>query len=202
MNFTLLFSFIATGDCNCIDNLPEFRDQGKRSPSLSLDEVQIVIPAYRISCKGVITQWGLSTEKRGRHSIELQVWRETKSDMYLKVGGNWFDQRPAKRQKLMYLTPHPNDSIPVEPGDFIGLYARNSPRIKDNYQIQYESSSEVEMLYLSASSQQPQVVDPTQTRSQNKALLLHVNICKYIFNEIRLSMHLTIVVSYQKLSGC
>lgn len=179
MTFTLLFSIIATGNCDCIDNLPEFRDQGKRSPALSLDAVQIVIPAYRISCKGVITQWGLSTEKRGGHLIELQVWRETESNMYRKVGGNLFDQRPAKRQKLMYLTPHPNDSISVEIGDFIGLYALHTPDIKDNYKIQYESSSDVQMLYLPASSPQPDFVDPTLTSSQDKALLLHVSVCKY-----------------------
>lgn len=179
MTFTLLFSMIATGNCDCIDNLPEFRDQGKRSPALSVNAVQIVIPAYRISCKGVITQWGLSTEKRGGHLIELQVWRETESNIYRKVGGNRFNQRPAKRQKLMYLTPHPNDSISVEPGDFIGLYALHTPGIRDNYEIQYESSSDVQMLYLKASSPQLDLVDPTLTRSQDKALLLHVAVCKY-----------------------
>lgn len=149
------------------------------SPALSMDAVQIVIPAYRISCKGVIEQWGLSTEKRGEHSIELQVWRETESNTYRKVGGNQFDQRPVKGQKLMYLTPNPNDLISVEPGDFIGLYTTHNPTIRDNYMIQYESSSEVQMLYLQPSLSPPDLVDPTFTRSQDKALLVYVDVCKY-----------------------
>ena len=158
-----------------------FRDQGKMSPALSMNEVQAVIPAYRISCWGVIVQWGVSTERRGGHLIELQVWRETGDNtyMYRKVGGNWFNQGPVKGQKLIYLTPNSSQLISVQPGDIIGLYVVNNPAADDNYKIQYETSSEVQMFYIASTSAGHEIIDPALTRSLDVALLLHLEICKF-----------------------
>lgn len=188
-NFHSLISVIASCNGECIENLPELRDQGKMSPAFSLNEAQVVIPAYRISCLGVIVQWGMYTEKRGGHLIELQVWREAESNTYRKVGGNWFNQAPTKGEKLLYFTPDPSVLISVEPGDFIGLYILHNPGINDNYKIQYESSSDVQMLYMPASSPQPDNIDPALTDSWDIALLLHVEVCKFPITAFYMNQH-------------
>lgn len=162
----------------CIEGLPQFRDQGPRSSALSLDDKQAIIPTYKFSCRGTITQWGVSTEKRGSHLIELQVWRHTLPNVYHKVGSNRFNQGPKKMQKLMYLTPDPRDQINVEPGDVIGLYVSNDPDIDDNYKIQYEPSSSVRMLYFSSHSAATNIASTALTQSLDVALLLHVEVCK------------------------
>ena len=117
------------------------------SNAISLNRIQALIPAYRFSCRGIIVQWGVSTEKGGGHLIELQVWRKT-FYAYKKIGGNRFTEAPKKGQKLLYLTPEPEDRIEVEPGDFIGMHASNNPSTENNYKIQYESSSEVRLFYI------------------------------------------------------
>ena len=172
-----IYYYIGSCDGKCIENLPVFRDQGKNSPSWSLDSTQVVIPAYRISCTGEIVQWGVATERRGGHLIELQVWRETASNQYIKIGGNLFNNGPKKGEKLIYFTPNSSEQISVKPGDFLGVYSSHNPGISDNYKIQYHSSSNVQMLLLE-NSPVLDLINPMIMNTEDAALLLHVNICK------------------------
>ena len=121
--------------------LPNFADQGDHSPAL-LVGIQALVPAYQFSCYGKVTKWGIATERKGKHSINLQVWRPTiryGSDVYLLVGTNNFDIEPPMEQKLFYITPPAISQIAVQPGDIIGFHLENNVSIDDNFSIQYKS---------------------------------------------------------------
>ena len=124
----------------CIQNLPSFVDQGTHSPSL-LVGIQALVPMYQFSCHGKVTRWGIATERQGKHSIGLQVWRATSrygSYVYSLVGMNKFDVQPSKIQGLYYITPPAMDQITVQPGDMIGFYLQNNVTIEDDFTIQYK----------------------------------------------------------------
>ena len=149
------------------------------SDAIALNRIQALIPAYRFSCRGIIVQWGVSTEKMGGHLIELQVWRKT-SYAYRKVGGNRFTEAPKKGQKLMYLTPDPEDRIKVEPGDFIGVFASNNLSTENSYRIQYESSSEVTVFYAYSKYAMNSIhTQEINTLSLAVAPILHVEVGKF-----------------------
>ena len=124
----------------CIQNLPKFVDQGEHSPGL-LVGIQVLIPTYQFSCYGKVTRWGIATERQGRHSIYLQVWRITNRHygfpVYSLVGANKFDIEPSKPQILYYISPPTMDQIIVQPGDVIGFYLQNNSSIEDDFTIQY-----------------------------------------------------------------
>ncbi len=120
-----------------MDNLPEFRDQGMHSRTLLLG-IQALIPEYHFTCHGRITRWGIATEKRGGHRIDLQVWRplDQTEGSYALIGANSFTVQPEKGQKLLYLTPNATELINVQPGDVVGLFMEDNVQIDDGYLVQ------------------------------------------------------------------
>lgn len=117
--------------------LPEFKDQGPRSPAL-LVGIQAIVPAYTITCNGTLTRWGVSTEKRGQHDIHLQVWRPSEGyRAYSLVGVNTFNVKPTKGQKAFLLTPRRRHRIMVQVGDILGFHLENNKTIRDDFSIQY-----------------------------------------------------------------
>lgn len=127
---------------HCVDNLPTFEDQGRHSRSLLLG-IQALIPKYQFTCKGRVINWGLATEKRGRHRVDLQVWRpvEEADGSYDLIGANSFDVQPEKGQKLILLTPTAAEQIQVQAGDVLGLFIENNLSIGDDYLIQVASNT-------------------------------------------------------------
>lgn len=124
----------------CAQNLPNFVDQGEYSPGL-LVGIQALVPTYQFSCHGRVTRWGIATERQGKHSIYLQVWRTTERHhefpAYALIGANKFDIEPPKSRILYYISPPTMDQITVQPGDVIGFYLQNNASIEDDFTIQY-----------------------------------------------------------------
>ena len=127
---------------SCVQNLPELRDQGKHSPSL-LVGIQALVPAYHFTCSGKIKEWRLSTEKRGQHRVDLQVWRPVEGTLgaYNLVGYNSFNVQPEAGEKLLVLPVNSDDEIEAQPGDVLGFYMENDATITDEYAIQYVSNA-------------------------------------------------------------
>ena len=157
------FSLNTAMQLGCIESLPNFIDQGDRSPRL-LVGIQALVPAYQFSCHGKVTRWGIATVRQGKNSISLQVWRPTTrhgSDVYSLVGSNNFDVEPLINQKLLYITPPTMDQITVQPGDMIGLYLQNNVSIEDRFSIQYKPFTNNVTVHYVMADEQLSVIEET-----------------------------------------
>lgn len=135
------FLFNAALQQGCIQSLPKFVDQGNYSPTLLLG-IQALVPAYQFSCYGRVRRWGMATKRKGKHSIDFQVWRATTSrygtQVYSLVGCNRFDVEPPTDRALFYVNVPVMDQITVQAGDMIGFYLLNNISIDNNFSIQYK----------------------------------------------------------------
>ena len=166
---------------SCVENLPEFRDFGKHTPSL-LVGIQALVPEYKFTCTGVITKWGLAIKKLGRHRIDLQVWRlkEGIQGAYTLVGTNSFNLQPEMGQRLLYLMPNNGEQIAVQPGDVVGFYLENNPAITDDYSVQYMDVIGITVHHKPANHSLDTIMAYTLTEQHsNIAPVLTVEVGKY-----------------------
>ena len=104
---------------------------------------QAIFASYRLNCCGNITEWGVDVnsgafsgpnDRSGKYSLDLQVWRpsptvddSTGTGCYSLVGNNRFIAissiiSPA----VAIVTPSPQDYIPFQPGDVLGVYVEDA----------------------------------------------------------------------------
>ena len=118
------------------NGLPPFMDY--RNSDLLSDTTpelhQVIIPSYRFTCCGNITEWGVDVDLAGgRHdgvyTLHLQVWRPSLSveatGCYTLVGNNMFTSVPLANG-VAIVTPLPEDRIQFQPGDLLGFMLENT----------------------------------------------------------------------------
>ena len=97
---------------------------------------QVIIPSYRLTCCGNITEWGVDVHPAGGlfdmvYSLSLQVWRPSPiaeiTGCYSLVGNNQFTSVPLSNQ-VAIVTPLPEDRIQFQPGDVLGFIVENTNR--------------------------------------------------------------------------
>ena len=127
-------------DMSCIDNLPPFVHQGEHSPLLPVG-IQALVPSYRFSCEGLIHQWGIAVNGKGRHDIHLQVWRPTIGERFELIGSNVFNIKPLDGERLIYLKPDPARRLSFMSGDVIGFYLEDNMSLSDDFRIEYHENA-------------------------------------------------------------
>ena len=97
---------------------------------------QVIIPSYRFTCCGNITEWGVDVHPGGRlfdgfYTLSLQVWRPSPSvqtiGCYSLVGNNHFTSVSLVNQ-VAIVTPMPQERIEFQPGDVLGISVENTNR--------------------------------------------------------------------------
>lgn len=147
----LSFSFFI-GWCNkCIEGLPPFQE-GQSRISSSLYEW--LIPAYRFTSQGDITEWKIYVNKVAR--LELQVWqrkpqrsqqcleRSRVDRSYCKIGANEVPRSvlQVRNGVCRYRVPT-SRQISVNEGDIVGLYVAT---LSNDSGIQFSSNFNVTVL--------------------------------------------------------
>ena len=123
----------------CVQNLPDY---DSHSYTMSLpDRVQALVPAYKIQCRGILTE--LTAQVSGDDTqIIFQVWRPTPTagSYTILADLRYLDLGSTREGDI--ITVMPLVMIPVRPGDVIGFYIDNSED-GDQIQLQYENGSNV-----------------------------------------------------------
>ena len=95
---------------------------------------QAIIPSYRFTCYGNITEWGVDILPAGGmhdgfYNLDLQVWRPSPTvqttGCYSLVGINRFTSVPLPNQ-VAEVTPLPQEQIEFQPGDVLGFNLENT----------------------------------------------------------------------------
>lgn len=133
-----------TGNCQD-DCTPDFPDLDSASQSSASLTEQFVVPHYMFMCSTVITSWEaiINTEKQSS-LIQFQAWRwNLNVSGYQIVGSNTFSRKymdgvRQKAKRFVYTVQEPQQQIHVEPGDIVGVFAKD-------VKISYKSSDNVEV---------------------------------------------------------
>ena len=118
------------------NGLPSFMDyRGSDLRPESIPELhQAIIPSYRFTCCGNITEWGVDVHPAGKkhdrvYNLDLQVWRPSPtvqtSGCYSLVGNNRFTSVSLAHQ-VAVVTPLPQQQIEFQPGDVLGFMLENT----------------------------------------------------------------------------
>ena len=94
---------------------------------------QAIVPSYRFTCCGKITEWGVDVSRGGSrfdgiYDLDLQVWRPSPTVLttgcYSLVGNNRFTSVPLANG-VAVVTPSPQEQIQFQPGDVLGFMMEN-----------------------------------------------------------------------------
>ena len=94
---------------------------------------QAIIPSYRFTCCGNITEWGVDVHPGGFghdriYTLDLQVWRPSPTvqttGCYSLVGNNRFTSISLANQ-VAIVTPLSRSRIEFQPGDVLGFMLEN-----------------------------------------------------------------------------
>ena len=122
------------------DGLPELRRYGGGPPQIKLHH-QAIIPSYKITCCGNITEWGADVWPGGAgddmsYTIDFQLWRPSPTTpqdsgslgtgYYSLVGNNRFSAISLSAGVASGLSPSPQDYIQFRPGDVLGFYVEEA----------------------------------------------------------------------------
>ena len=111
----------------------DYRHSNLRSetiPELHL----VIIPSYRFTCCGNITEWGVDVHPGGGgydrdYTLNLQVWRPSPTvqttGCYSLVGNNQFTS-VSLLGNVAVVTPLPEVRIQFQPGDVLGFSLENT----------------------------------------------------------------------------
>ena len=120
-------------DYSCSDNDNNVDDNCRRSDTIP-EQHQVIIPSYRFTCCGNITEWGVDVHPGDRnhnrvYNLDLQVWRPSPTvqtaGCYSLVGNNRFTSVSLTDQLVM-VTPQPQERIEFQPGDVLGFSLENT----------------------------------------------------------------------------
>ena len=121
---------------NNTNGLPPFIDYDGGSGSIP-QQHQAIIPSYRFTCCGNITEWGVDVHPAGgkhdkKYNLYLQVWRpsptrtvQTTEGCYSLVGSNTFTSVSLSNQ-IAVVTPLPQERIDFQPGDVLEFRLKNT----------------------------------------------------------------------------
>ena len=92
------------------------------------DKRQQITPDINFTCDGVITKWIVGGDWVNDSSLipgpELQLWRKTTSNTYIKINGTFFTSNVSSDNGIY------NDSsfspIPFQAGDILGIFVPRS----------------------------------------------------------------------------
>ena len=111
----------------------DYKDSNLRSETIP-ELHQVVVPSYRFTCCGNITEWGVDVHPAGSnhdevYTLHLQVWRPSPTvqttGCYSLVGSNMFTSVPLANQ-VAVVTPLPEDRFQFQPGDVLGFMLENT----------------------------------------------------------------------------
>ena len=111
----------------------DYRNSELRSETIP-ELHQVIIPSYRFTCCGNITEWGVDVHPAGGmhdglYNLDLQVWRPSPTvqttGCYSLVGINRFTSVPLPNQ-VAEVTPLPREQIEFQPGDVLGFNLENT----------------------------------------------------------------------------
>ena len=111
----------------------DYRGSGLRS-DLIPELHQAIIPSYRFTCCGNITEWGVDVDPAGGrndriYNLDLQVWRPSPTTQttgcYSLVGNNRFTS-VSLDFGVAIVTPLPQAIIEFQPGDVLGFNLENT----------------------------------------------------------------------------
>ena len=116
-------------------SLPSFQDYGHvdHDDNLIQRRGQAIIPSYKFSCCGAITEWGMDlhhTDRIAQYTIDFQLWRPSPTTpqggslgtgYYSLVGNNRFSNIPLSGG-VAEATPSAQDRLHFRPGDVLGFY--------------------------------------------------------------------------------
>ena len=117
----------------------DFYGRGSDLRSGTIPELhQVIIPSYRFTCCGNITEWGVALEGPGRgpmrdeeYTLHLQVWRPSPTvqttGCYSLVGNNNF-MSVSPTNQVALVTPSPQHWIQFQPGDVLGFSLKTTDR--------------------------------------------------------------------------
>lgn len=103
----------------------------------------VILPSLRFNCSGNIVKWTIGGIYRpnGGDSLNLQIWRRmgNSTSVYERVNGRDTVLTPSSNYRNDVFELIPNNPIPVEPGDVIGVYVPQN-RPKQNLNLVVENS--------------------------------------------------------------
>ena len=111
----------------------DYKNSELRSETIP-EQHQVLIPSYRFTCCGNITEWGVDVHPAGgRHdrvyNLDLQVWRPSPTvqttGCYSLVRNNRFTSVPLANQ-VAVVTPLPQEQIEFQPDDVLGFKLENT----------------------------------------------------------------------------
>lgn len=128
----LIYIVNLIGWCNtCLQGLPPFQEAGSIPHRPSLSTFQWLIPSYRFTASGNITQWRIYVMAEQQFELKFQVWRtclQRFQRSLCKIGENEVTQ--AGTGLVIYDVPI-SERILVNSRDFVGLHVSSSvPRIQ------------------------------------------------------------------------
>ena len=110
----------------------DYRESELRSETIP-ELHQAIIPSYRFTCCGNITEWGVDVHPAGGnhdmiYNLDLQVWRPSPTvqttGCYSLVGINRFTS-VSLTNSVAVVTPLPQEWIEFQPGDVLGFNIEN-----------------------------------------------------------------------------
>jgi hypothetical protein len=126
----------------------DYRQSDLRSETIP-ELHQVIIPSYRFTCCGNITEWGVDVHPAGGghdgfYNLDLQVWRPSPTvqttGCYSLVRNNRFTSVPLPNQ-VAVVTPSPQEQIEFQPGDVLGFNLENTDRDDGGVVILMDSSN-------------------------------------------------------------
>ena len=85
--------------------------------------VQVLSTNFRLNCSGYVTTWGTAVGGVGENVVEFQIWRESRTDYFEKIGSNAFLYESLSAEgSLRSFAVDEGSMIHVEKGDIVGLY--------------------------------------------------------------------------------
>ena len=141
----LIYVRVAAAGSQCIQNVPtNIADLGGATPVLPEinSMVQAIIPQYKFSCSGFVTQWVVAVKMAKTRSMSFQVWRpigSSSASVYSLVVANTVTDidMPAGTHTFSILVPTASQVL-VMSGDVIG-YSYGGTR--GDWKIQVNTTS-------------------------------------------------------------
>lgn len=109
-------------------------DYSRRQLSTIPELHQVIIPSYKFTCCGNITEWGVGVHSRGPmhdiiYTLNFQVWRPSLTvectGCYSLIGNNNFTL-VSPTDQVAKVTPSPQHQIQFQPGDVLGFSWENT----------------------------------------------------------------------------
>ena len=115
--------------------LPQLREyRGVENDNRIFRHHQAIIPSYKFTCCGNITEWGADVflNDQNAYTLDFQVWRpsptvedSTGAGCYSLVGNNRFTSISLSGG-VARVTPSPQNYIQFQPNDVLGFYVESA----------------------------------------------------------------------------